>query len=701
MASIGSWAVGLSLLVALYAAVSAFAAARRQRSLEPRSADERPSLEPPLAGERTRQLIKSAHNALWAVAALVSLGSILLLYSLITHDFQIRYVYQYTSTHLPLVYRISAFWAGQEGSLLLWLWFVAILAVMVAHDKKRRGKVKAYLLGVLALVEAFLALLVLVTSNPFVTQATSPAEGIGMLPLLENPGMVVHPPVLFLGYAAYTVPFAFALAALLSGELGTSCTERGMEYQSWVKAMRRWNLFAWLALGTGILIGAWWSYVELGWGGYWAWDPVENASLIPWLVGTASLHSVIIEERRGMHKVWNLVLPTLAFVLCMFATLVTRGGIILSDLHGFSRQTQPIAYYLLAFILGVLGWSFALLYRRRCQLASERRAENLVSRETLFLLVNVLFCGAALIVFLGTVYPSLARSAGGVMLSLNASFYNRAVGPLMTLIICLIGVCPVIGWRRLSPQELSRFNAPSLAALVVTVVAFILGVTKPIAIIAGAICAFVIFSLLAMLVRDWLSRRRSTGENYVVALVRLVSKGRRRYGAHLVHLAVVLVAIGITGSSFYQESQLVALDVGEATDLGGYRIQYDSYAVETLNAEPVTYQSRVRYSTRLSIYRKGTKVATLVPEKNYHWALNTPWVTEVAIHSDLKEDIYVILASLEESGLAGFQIIINPLVSWIWLGGAVLSVGTVLAAWPQRQADAQPRTERGTEYQEE
>jgi len=390
-----------------------------------------------------------------------------------------------------------------------------------------------------------------------------------------------------------------------------------------------------------------------------------------------------------MHKVWNLVLPTLAFVLCLFATLVTRGGIIISDLHGFSRQVQPIAYYLLAFIVAMMGWSFILIYRHRRQLASERTVENLVSRETSFLLVNTLFCGAALIVFLGTVYPSIAQGARGTMLSLNASFYNRAVGPLMTLIICLIGVCPVIGWRKLSTQELSGFNMPSLAALVVTVVAFILGVTKPFAIIACAICAFVIFSLLAMLVRDWLSRRRSTGENHATALVRLLSKGRRRYGAHLVHLAVVLIAIGITGSTFYKDSQLVALNPGEATNLAGYRIQYDSYSVETLNPEPVTYQSRIRYSTKLSIYRNGSQVSTLTPQKNYHWALNAPWVTEVAIRSDLKEDIYIILASLEESGLAGFQMIINPLVSWIWIGGGVLFVGTLLAAWPQRRVEEQ------------
>ncbi len=654
MASIGSWAIGLSLVVSLYGAIAALIGAR----------------------QRSPGFVESARNALLAVAALVSLASLVLLYSLITHDFQISYVYQYTSTHLPLLYRISAFWAGKAGSLLLWLWLLTILTVVVAQNKDRPGQMRPYLLAILAVCEALLVFLLVATDNPFVTQATRPAEGVGMLPLLENPGMVLHPPVLFLGYAGYTVPFAFALAALMSGELGTK----------WIRAMRRWNLFAWLALGTGILIGAWWSYVELGWGGYWAWDPVENASLIPWLIGTASLHAAIMEERRGMHKVWNMVLPTLAYTLCLFATLVTRGGIIVSDLHGFARTIQPVAYYLIGFIALALGVSFLLTYRRRRQLRSDREVESLLSREGAFLLVNLLFCGAALIVFLGTTYPSLTRTFRGAMVSLNASFYNRASGPLFTVVVVLMGICPVLGWQRTSSENVRALNMPSLAALLVTVLAFILGVTDPLPIVAIAICAFVSFSLLALLARDLMARRRSTGENVARALGTLLSKGRRRYGAHLVHLAIVLFALGITGSTFYKREQLIGLHPGEAVAFGDYTIQYEDFSVETLNAEPVTYQSRIRYSADLSILSGGSKLSTLVPQKSYHWALESPWVTEVAIRSNLKEDVYIILTSLEEDGLAGFQMIINPLVSWIWIGGGVLFIGTLMAAWPQGRA---------------
>ncbi len=651
MAAIGSWTLVLSLVVSLYGAIAALVGAR----------------------QKSRPFLESAERAVAVVAVLATAASALLLYLLINHGFQVKYVHQYTSTHLPLLYRISAFWAGEAGSLLLWFWLQAVLALAVVRLGGRRGQTGPYLLATMAAAVTFFALLLIRTANPFATYASRPAEGIGMLPLLENPGMVIHPPVLFLGYAGYTVPFAFALAALLSGELDSQ----------WVKVMRRWSLFAWLALSLGILIGAWWSYVELGWGGYWAWDPVENASLIPWLVGTALLHSTIMQERRGMQKVWNLVLPALAFVLCLFATLVTRGGIIVSELHGFSSSIQPIAYYLLAFIALALGGTLALIYVRRDRLASEREVGSLLSRDGAFLLVELLFCGAALIVFLGTVYPSLARAFLGALVGLNASFYNRAVGPVMAVIIILMGICPVIGWQRISDKGIRNLGIPTAGALVLSTMAFILGITEPFPLIATAICSFVALSVLSTVARDVLARRRSTGESFVRALVRLLSKARRRYGAYLVHLAVVLVAVGVTGSSAYKSEELVALAPGESIEFRGYRIQYVDYSVETINPEPVTRQSRVRYATALGVQRGQSKAASVVAEKNYHWALETPWVTEVAIKSSLKEDLYIILASLEESGLAGFQFVLNPLVSWIWIGGGLLLIGTLMAVWPE------------------
>lgn len=652
MSDIGYRIIVLCLVVSLYGAVAAFIGARRP----------------------SRQWLKSARNALLVTMVLVTIAAAVLFYLLLTHDFQVSYVYRYTSTHLPLIYTISAFWAGEAGSWLLWLWFLTILAAIAVRYSDRWGKMGPYILATLAVNEAFFALVLILISNPFETMAFTPAEGVGMLPLLEHPGMVVHPPVLFLGYAGYTVPFAFALAALMSGDLTGH----------WIRAVRPWNLLAWLSLGIGIIIGAWWAYVELGWGGYWAWDPVENASLIPWLAGTAFLHSAMMEERRGMHKVWNMVLATLSFVLCLFATLVTRGGIVVSDLHGFSRSIQPIAYLLLGFIAVVLGVTSYLMYRRRQQLRGEREMEGALSREGAFLLTNVLLCGMALIVFIGTTYPTFAQAFRGVQVSLDASFFDRATGPLALALICLMGICPILAWRRLSRDNLRTLLTGAVGGPAIAVGLFLFSVRDLLPLVSAAVSTFVVLSLLSMLARDLTTRRRSSGEGYLRALDALLSKSRRRYGAYVVHLGIVLITIGVTGSMTYKSERLIALNPGESTTIDGYELHYLDYTVETLNPEPETYQSRVRFATILDVRTAGSNVATLVPEKNYHYALENPWVTEVAIRTTLKEDLYVILASLDEDGLAAFQVFINPLVSWIWIGGAVLLAGTVIAAWPKR-----------------
>ncbi len=656
MSNIAYWTLFLCLAVSSYGAVASFLGARRT----------------------SRALVESAKNALVVMAVLVTLASAILLYLLVSHDFQVEYVYRYTSTHLPFVYIVSAFWAGEAGSWLLWLWFLAILTVVAAQFSDRLGKMGPYILATMAFTQAFFTVILIAISNPFETLPFRPAEGVGMLPLLENPGMIFHPPVLFLGYAGYTVPFAFALAALMSGDLSNR----------WIKAVRPWNLFAWLSLGVGILIGAWWSYVELGWGGYWAWDPVENASLIPWLTGTAFLHTAMMEERRGMHKVWNVVLAPLSFALCIFATLVTRGGIIVSDLHGFSRNIQPIAYLLIGFIVLILGVNFFLVYHRQRQLRSKKEMESPLSREGAFLLTAVLLCGIALIVFLGTTYPTLAQVLRGAQLSLDASFYDRATGPLAMALIFIMGICPVIAWRRLTAKSLRDLLPSVIAGLVLSALVFVLGIRDPFPLVSMAISAFVATSLLAIFIRDLLARRRSTGENYARAFLTLGSKAHRRYGGYLIHLAVILITIGVTGSRAYKSEQLVALNPGESTTIRNYRIHYENYSIEELNPEPETYQSRVRFATTLSVYAGGSRLATLMPQKNYHWVLDSPWVTEVAIRSNLIEDLYVILGSLDENGLATFEIIINPLVTWIWIGSGLLLVGTLIAAWPKKRAPA-------------
>ncbi|MFC2095007.1 heme lyase CcmF/NrfE family subunit [Candidatus Bipolaricaulota bacterium] len=658
MASIGSWTLIVALVVSCYGAVAAFIARRRQSSL----------------------LADSAEKTLWLVAGLATVACGILLAALLTHKFQIQYVYGHSSTQLPVIYRISAFWAGEQGSLLLWFWFVAGVALVAVLRRNQTDPARPHLVTILSLTNAFFAALILLTSNPFDIYPVIPSEGAGMLPLLRNPGMILHPPILFLGYAAYTIPFASALAALWSNSLNTD----------WLERTRRWSLFAWATLGAGILIGAWWAYVELGWGGFWAWDPVENASLIPWLVGTAFLHSTIVEERVGRQRRWNLILPALTFTLCLFATLVTRGGIIVSDLHGFSSSIQPIAIYLFVAIFASLLAMLALTIRRRRIFSELSPSESLVSRETGFLLANVVLCAIAAIVFIGTIYPSLVKAISGNLVSLGASFFNRVASPFMLVVIALLGICPWLVWGRTPGKTARRLILPLAVGVLADVLLFVFGVHAPSSLVAAFVSAFVAVSLLTVVVGDLVAAARGKkAAASIAAMAAQLRRSHRRYGAHLVHFAMVLIVIGVTGAMLHKSEQLVSLTPGESVLFEGYTLTYEGFGVDTIDQFPATYESHERYETALSVTRGESSSARILrPEKNYHWVLDSPWVTEVAISSTLFEDLYVVLASApseDEGGLASFELVLNPLISWLWIGGALLLVGALLAAWPTRR----------------
>jgi cytochrome c-type biogenesis protein CcmF len=642
MTRIGYGTLALALVVSICTAVASILGARRES--------------PKLAG--------GAQKGVVATAALVTLASAILIYLLITRDFQVQYVYQHVSTYLPTIYTLSAFWAGQEGSLLLWLWLLTIFSLLLARRKEGWSQeLKPYALAVLAFCQAFFALLLVFTSNPFATYPTRPTEGFGLNPLLENFWMIIHPPVVFIGYAAYTVPFAFAIAALATGRLG----------QDWIRGIRRWNLFAWLFLGVGILLGAWWAYLELGWGGYWGWDPVENSSLIPWLVGTALLHSAMTQERRGMFKVWNIALIVLTFVLCIFATFVTRSGLIQS-VHAFGESI--VGYYFLVFLAIALGLSLGLTLYRRRELASEGELESLLSREVGFLLNNLLFGGLALAVLIGTVFPTVSEIVQGTQVALGAPFFERVSAPLSLALVLLIGICPLLSWQKTSSRRLlRRLLYPGVVALAVAVAIFALGVTEPLALLSFTVCAFVFSNILWEFLRDTIARRRSTGEDYLLALGRLMAKNRRRYGGFLVHLSMVIITMGIVGSSLYQTEYQVTLARGESVTVQDYTLEYEKFEAQ---ATPAKH----RFATQLGVYRGDRRIATLFPEKNFHWNIEQ-WVTEVAIRTNLKEDLYVTLAGLAEDGSATFQILINPLVVWLWIGGGILLLGTAVAIWPE------------------
>jgi len=640
VADVGFWALVLTLVVSLYVAVASVLGARK----------------------RSGDLLESARNGAFAAAVTATAASVILIVLLLTQDMSVRYVYEHVNSHLPTVYRLSAFWAGQEGSLLIWLWMVALLTVIMVVSKRVWNEPRGpYVLTVMAATQAFLALVLVLLSNPFETLPTVPSDGQGLNPLLQNFWMVMHPPVIFFAYAAYTVPFALAIGGLAIGRLD----------KEWLAMVRRWAILAWLFLGTGILMGAYWAYLELGWGGYWAWDPVENSSLIPWLMGTALLHSLMMQERRDVFKRWNVWLISLTFALCLFATFVTRSGVIQS-VHAFGRS--PIGFYFLAFIALCLAALVVLISTRRRVLGEAYEFRVLLSRETGLLLTNLILIGAALVVLVGTVFPALVELVQGRQATLDTTFYERTVGPLTLALIAVIGICPWLAWGRPSARLKGVLLPAAVIALVTSVVLFILGIRQPAAVIALFVCVFVGLSLLMTFYQSVANRKGRTGEAIPVAVWRSLIANRRRHGAHIVHLGIVLMAVGITGSSLFQDEVQVALDEGEEIDVNGYTLEYTDFDAKSL-------PDREQFVAAVDVYRGDRSLGTLRAEKSFHWNVEQ-WVTEVAIRTTPKEDLYLILAGFEESGLASFRVLINPLVLWLWVGGIVLMLGGVMAWWP-------------------
>lgn len=642
---LGRWALLLSFVVSAYAIAASLVGVK----------------------SGSDRLTASGRNALLAVATLVTIAIGSLLYLLLARQFQVQYVWSTVSTYLPTVYVISALYAGQEGSLLFWLWLVSIFgAIVILRPRAWNRTLQPYVTAIVAGTQLLFAFILVFVSRPFALLAQAPAQGQGLNPLLENPGMIYHPPTLFLGYAAYAIPFAYAIASLASGHLGSE----------WIRRTRIWNLFAWLTLGVGILLGAQWAYVELGWGGYWAWDPVENSSLIPWLVGTAYVHSVMIQERRGVFKRWNIVLITLTYALCIFATFVTRSGLIKS-VHAFERS--PIGYIFLGFlavILAITGW---LLYYRRRSLEGPYEIESFASREATFLLTVLLFGGMALVVFIGTMFPSVAEMFTGTQVALGQSFFVRAFGPLAMALLLVLAVCPLMAWRRSSMQRVGNtLVVPGVVGIASAALAALLGVRLPVALFGFAVCVFVAASTLLDVSRAVAARHRMTREAVPVALARLVAKHRGRYGGYVVHLAIILVAMGVIGSSTYQVAREVSLSPGQSAELRGYTFQYHDYEISQT-------QAKERYVARLDVYQGNRMVATLSPERNYHFSVEQ-WVTEVAIQPGLVQDLYVSLSSLDSNGRAAFSLQLHPLVTWLWIGGGFLFLGALLAMWPAAES---------------
>ncbi len=633
-------------------------------------------------------LAASTVRSAYALAAAMVVAALALWKGLISHDFNIEYVAAYTSANLPTAYVFTAFWAGQKGSLLFWAVVLALFGMLAQLTTSRRHKdLMPYVAAVTGGVTAFFIATMLFSANPFERLPFTPPDGRGLNPQLQNPGMVIHPPMLYLGYIGITVPFAFAIAALMRRRLDTG----------WIHAIRKWTILSWLFLSVGITLGMWWAYVELGWGGYWAWDPVENASLLPWLTMTAFLHSVMIQEKRGMLKRWNLSLIVATFLLSIFGTFITRSGVIAS-VHSFTQSS--VGYFFLVFLLAVGIASFALLYLRWPALEPESNLESLASREAAFLFNNLVLVGIAFSVLWGTLFPILSEWVRGVKVTVGPPFFNRVNIPLGLLLLALTGIGPLIAWRKTSPANLRRqFLVPSAAGLVTGLVLGALGLRDPWVLVALVLAGFVLGTVAQEFWRGTRARMRMYGESALLGVVRLVNRNRRRYGGYLVHVGILVYFVAFTGMAF-KVTREVTLSPGEtATIESPYG---HTYTFTSLGVSQYAALNRIVSAATLEVQKDGTNIGVIKSEKRQHvdsFGQKTfEPSTEVGIRSDLREDLYVVYAgSIGGTERANFAISINPLVWWVWAGGVILVMGGLLAMWPGGRA-ATP-TGRRTEAQ--
>jgi cytochrome c-type biogenesis protein CcmF len=621
-------------------------------------------------GARTGRLalIESAQHAALGVFVLVTSCFALLTYAFLTFDFSVRYVATNTNLGTPFYYRITAVWGALEGSIILWTWMLALYTlILIVRHRVGARELYPWALATMLGILAFFLLVMTAAAPPFQRMTPVPADGRGLNPLLEDTGMITHPIALYLGFTGFTVPFAFAMAALITGRIG----------DTWLVLTRRWTIVAWYFLSLGLLIGGWWSYHVLGWGGYWAWDPVENAAFMPWLTGTAFLHSVMIQERRRMLRLWNISLVILTFGLTLFGTFLTRSGVIAS-VHAFTQGSIGILF--LSFLALVLLTALGLVAWRWDALRSEGELDSVVSRESAFLLNNVFLVAAAFTVFFGTVFPLLSEAVRGVKVSVGAPFFNQVNIPLFLSLVFLMGVGPLIAWRRASLDNLKRnFLWPVALGIVAAAVAFALGVRSFLAALTFATTVFVAVTIAVDFTRATRARLR-VGESLLPAMGGLLLRHNRRYGGFVVHLGILIIALGVMGSHAWSVQTETTLHRGETAELAGYRFRFDGLsAVEESNHFKVVGAFTVS---------NGRVLGVLRPAKKFYPQEQAP-IAYVDYRLGLREDLYLVLGDFARDGSqATIKLQVNRLVSWIWIGGIVLTLGALLAILPERHKRA-------------
>jgi len=652
MTVLGGLCLWIAFLVGIWGALAGFVGGRQGR----------------------RDLEQSARHAVFAMCVALWVAVAALEWALFQHDFNVEYVASYTSRNLPIFYTWSALYAGQKGSLLFWASVLSLFGslAMVLTSRRHRALLP-YVAGVVCTVATFfISVMLFGQANPFHRLAYTPLDGSGLNPQLQNPGMVFHPPMLYLGYISITIPFAFAMAALLSKRLDVD----------WLVAIRKWTLLSWLFLSVGICLGMWWAYVELGWGGYWAWDPVENASLLPWLTMTAFLHSVMVQEKRGMLKKWNLALIIGSWLLSIFGTFITRSGVI-SSVHSFTQSN--VGYFFLFFLIAAATASFTVYGRRLPLLAAETKLESMVSREASFLFNNLLFVGIAFSVLWGTLFPILSELVQGTKVTVGPPFFNQVNIPLGLALLGLTGIGPLIAWRRASLPNLQRqFAVPVTVGVFTALVLLVGGMRDFYALMAIALGAFVAATVVQEFARGTRARHRQYDEPYALALGRLLGRNRRRYGGYIVHTGMVILFIAFAGMAFKTETE-ATLRPGESTVL---KSPYGwTYTFTHLGVSQYDALNRQVTAATLEIARDGKRLGVLTTEKRQHVdGLGRPTFqpsTEVGIRSDLREDLYVVLAGLVNgTEQAVFRFTINPLVWWVWYGGMIVALGGLIVMWP-------------------
>ncbi len=660
MEQIGSFALLLALALGIYSVVVSVLGARREKPL----------------------LQESGERAAIAVCLLITVATACLASLLLRDQFQVAAVSAHSNRALPLFYKFAALWSGQEGSLLFWSWLLSVYSLLVVVIYRRRQRaglagLMPYVTAVLMATQVFFLLLNNFAASPFsiwaemsagVPRLFLPADGSGLNPLLQYPLMVIHPPILYLGYIGFVVPFAFGMAALITRQKG----------EQWIYTTRRWTMVSWGFLTCGILLGARWAYAVLGWGGYWGWDPVENASLMPWLTGTAFLHSVMMQEKKGMMKVWNMVLVMATYFLVIFGTFLTRSGVV-SSVHAFA-QSAVGPFFATYITLGV-AFSAAVLVSRLDYLKSENQLDSLLSRESSFLFNNLVLLAACFAVLWGTLFPVLSEAVQGVKITVGAPYFNKINIPIGLFLLFLTGVGPLLAWRKTSLESLKRnFVWPILIGGVATVVLATFGVRKLAPLVTLFLSVFVAATLMAEFYRGARVIRQKSQLGWVPSLVHLTRRNTRRYGGYIIHFGMVLMFLGFAGSAFKEEKQ-VEMAVGSAMEIRGFKLV-------CADIEQVDNANYAAGRAVIEVYQEGKLVDRLYPERRFYKASRQP-TTEVAIRQRLNQDLYVVFSGMADNGRdIVLQAFVNPLVMWVWLGGFVVVLGTLTALLPNKAAEA-------------